>query len=845
MLFALITVNAKTTFTTVCIEDFSTYANDSTIYEVAVDSSKYPTSKSAVKVGASNIYITPPSATTTVFATKEQAKINGGKLQLLNGKYTSYSAYLNKECKFEWRPANYSTVGDTYRLTIDGANSNSNSGFIMRFHTNSDASNCYMLVVPSCNRDSGFPGWRLYKRVSGEDNILLSSSAVASQSTKGTGYLQAFNAEITVENKSKITVHVKGKTNTNVSIDETKTYTDTSPFSYSLKNNYIHMLPYGGVGTDINYIKLENGVSPSLNSSVSRSKGTYVVKADLSNVTSGKLIACGINECQQTKIFLRDYSTSTETFEFPGTYDGFKVFVVDNDFNPQTEMQELVAPAKNQLTELANLDFSGVKASDTVYKIETDASDYPLYNTPVRVADTDLYITPPLDENGKVMAGDVNEKAKFASGTLQLLAGYGTPDGYSDRECRIEWRPSNYKDITNTYRTTIDGSVFDSRSGFMYRFQLNDKQNAYYQFIVYASNLDKPAWEIVKKTEDGASTVLLGSTALPTQSTTGNGYLKTFNATITVTDKSQITVTVTGKSNTNKAINETLSCTDLNPFPQNANEQYMHFKSFGGSNRGACLNSVLLETNFDASASSGSYAPIDYGTVATATTNKMTWNEMDKGYITIIFDDNNSDLPSFYSIITGEYGFPICSAVPTKYIDRNGDLLEQIQASGGEILSHTATHPQLNFSTPWTTVEEEFKTSYNLLTARGLKVNGIILAGGTESDLTTAYARAIEPITAKYYNYSDLYGVSTQYSKPRDTFSGKSIDQLKNIVDRAIRNKSWVTIYAHSFEELPEATLRAFMDYVTAKKAEGKVDIATYKTIFQNFANYESPVTLK
>ncbi|MBR0277070.1 MAG: polysaccharide deacetylase family protein, partial [Clostridia bacterium] len=298
-----------------------------------------------------------------------------------------------------------------------------------------------------------------------------------------------------------------------------------------------------------------------------------------------------------------------------------------------------------------------------------------------------------------------------------------------------------------------------------------------------------------------------------------------------------------GTTSASKAFKVSKVYVDENPFAQNANEQYMHFKSYGAATSTASIYSVTLESDLNASAVGEPAEPIDYGTVETAETNKFTWKPYDKGYMTIVYDDNNDNLEGMFNVTTKEYGFPICAAVPTKYIDRNPiSLLEEIQASGGEILSHTASHPQLNFGTPWTTVEEEFKKSYDILTERGFNVNGIILSGGTNSDTSTAYGRAIEPITAKYYKYSDRYGVSPQFNKPRDSFSGMSAQQIKNIIDRMIRNKDWIVIYAHNFSEFPEAIMREVFDYAKQKQDEGVFDIVTYKYIYQNFAEFENPV---
>ena len=140
----------------------------------------------------------------------------------------------------------------------------------------------------------------------------------------------------------------------------------------------------------------------------------------------------------------------------------------------------------------------------------------------------------------------------------------------------------------------------------------------------------------------------------------------------------------------------------------------------------------------------------------------MTMKELDKSYLTLVFDDNNTSLKTFYDIITLEYGYPICAAVPSSSLKGDNSVLHDIENHGGEILSHTKTHKVFNRDVAWEVVDSEMKDSLNELTAAGFNVKGIILAGGggTE-DTDLEYRTEIEKITSKYYYYSDLYGVQS------------------------------------------------------------------------------------
>ena len=223
----------------------------------------------------------------------------------------------------------------------------------------------------------------------------------------------------------------------------------------------------------------------------------------------------------------------------------------------------------------------------------------------------------------------------------------------------------------------------------------------------------------------------------------------------------------------------------------------------------------------------------------------MTWKEMDKGYITLIFDDVRADFKTIFEIVSKEYNLPLCAAVPSNNIKNDPATLHELQDRGGEILSHTKSHMVIKpFQTSWADVETQLGDSYRILTEEGFNVNGIILAGGTGqigvSD--TEYRALIELITNKYYKYSDKYGLSTQYWKQRNWFSDRTLDQLKSIVDTHAANKTWEVIYGHDLTEVSEENLRAFCEYLVQLQNEGKIKVVTYKYMHENFGDWETPV---
>ena len=234
-------------------------------------------------------------------------------------------------------------------------------------------------------------------------------------------------------------------------------------------------------------------------------------------------------------------------------------------------------------------------------------------------------------------------------------------------------------------------------------------------------------------------------------------------------------------------------------------------------------------------------------------------NPMDKAYITLVVDDNREDLIDSYNIVVKEYNFPLCAAVNTWSITspkRNIDLLHDIENHGGEILSHTISHYPLNSTYSEEVIKEEFLGSWQILREYGYNVNGIITAGGSGLDSSASFREYLEPIISQRYYYSDAYGVSAQYYRPRKWLGEKTAtscyDNIKNIVDNAIENKSWEVLYWHNLGEFDiksdattgEANFIKLMNYLKEKEDAGLLEVVTYKDVHETVANWSKNVDL-
>lgn len=229
--------------------------------------------------------------------------------------------------------------------------------------------------------------------------------------------------------------------------------------------------------------------------------------------------------------------------------------------------------------------------------------------------------------------------------------------------------------------------------------------------------------------------------------------------------------------------------------------------------------------------------------------------DFDKAYVTFVFDDCYETLPSkykgnFFAValqMFEDYNFPMCMAATADNakVDSKRKLLKELEAAGGEVLSHTVDHTVLSKDNSTVEVfEKQLGDSYGILSAYGFKVNGIIATGNNGGENTANFA-LMEPVTRKYYKYSNLYGVSAQYDYKKLDMNGiqrrwiTTFEGAKKIIDEAIEKKRWVVLSAHHFGEIPRTELDAILDYLA--RNFNYVDVVTWNYIYENFGVYSGP----
>lgn len=213
--------------------------------------------------------------------------------------------------------------------------------------------------------------------------------------------------------------------------------------------------------------------------------------------------------------------------------------------------------------------------------------------------------------------------------------------------------------------------------------------------------------------------------------------------------------------------------------------------------------------------------------------------EFDKAYITFVFDDGRMPFTKECYDLFLTYEMPICCAVIACKVQKDTELfsvLKDVEKTGGEVLSHTFNHNAFDKNSTVSDFEFQLKDSYEHLTKLGFKINGVIEAGSGGAEKEANY-EAMEPVTKKYYKYSNAYGVSEQYNKFRTWFMWNTLDSVKSIIDKAIQEKEWIVFSAHSFDEISKEDMIEVLEYIKSK-SEADIDVVTWNFIYENFGEF-------
>jgi len=169
--------------------------------------------------------------------------------------------------------------------------------------------------------------------------------------------------------------------------------------------------------------------------------------------------------------------------------------------------------------------------------------------------------------------------------------------------------------------------------------------------------------------------------------------------------------------------------------------------------------------------------------------------------VTFVFDDGDDTDYLVGKKIFAEQGAVACSAIVTDWINTKDHLtapqIIELRDAGWEIMSHTASHPNLRSLTP-EKAEDEFSRSKAVLEGLGLTINNIVYPFNKSNAM-------IGEIAGKYYR-SCRGGTNSFNTGAIDPYYLKSFNMkhdiplMKNYIDRAYADKSWLIFYQHEID---------------------------------------------
>jgi peptidoglycan/xylan/chitin deacetylase (PgdA/CDA1 family) len=169
-----------------------------------------------------------------------------------------------------------------------------------------------------------------------------------------------------------------------------------------------------------------------------------------------------------------------------------------------------------------------------------------------------------------------------------------------------------------------------------------------------------------------------------------------------------------------------------------------------------------------------------------------------QGIVSFVFDDGFETDYSLALDLFREEGCPASTAVVTDWIGRPGylsaDEIRALAASGWEIMSHTAGHPNLK-RLDAERIDEEYRRSIAALDALGVRPRNLVYPYNQSSP-------AAREIASRYFR-SARGGGKRLESSPPDLYCLSSFEiksdprPIEAAIDRAAATGSWLILYHH------------------------------------------------
>lgn len=210
--------------------------------------------------------------------------------------------------------------------------------------------------------------------------------------------------------------------------------------------------------------------------------------------------------------------------------------------------------------------------------------------------------------------------------------------------------------------------------------------------------------------------------------------------------------------------------------------------------------------------------------------------------VSFLNDDGSKGQYNDLYPIMSELGVPYSQAIYTGQYDKHTlEMMQNIIALGGDLGSHSVSHPHL-----MTLTEEELitelKDSKEWFTSQGIPCEYIVYPNGESNDLVRSVAK-------RYYSF----GVSTedkQNAYPIEDFAIKRItlgaytaegkdtyEFYKSKLDEAIKNKTWIVFMLHSNTTDFDATQKQHLRDIIAYARSKNVPIMSMTNAYKIFGN--------
>jgi peptidoglycan/xylan/chitin deacetylase (PgdA/CDA1 family) len=170
--------------------------------------------------------------------------------------------------------------------------------------------------------------------------------------------------------------------------------------------------------------------------------------------------------------------------------------------------------------------------------------------------------------------------------------------------------------------------------------------------------------------------------------------------------------------------------------------------------------------------------------------------------ITFVFDDGYDTDYLVARAIFAQEGAVACSAITTDWINKPEYLttaqIRGLSEAGWEIMSHTASHPNLK-SLSSSAIDGELSHSKAALIALGLNVKNLVYPYNKSNEM-------VREIASKYYRSgrggrNELnHGVENPFDLRSVSNRSHDAREMKGYIDRAYVEKSWLIIYHHQID---------------------------------------------